>query len=595
MSDPLSSALQRAQALLQPLRRRLEPARAALELLDRDLLPRLAGADSYLVAGIVGPNNAGKSALFNALVGRAVSPSMSTGGATRRLVGALHPRLMARLRAEPTLARFQLEEIAAGPALQATESSDAPASMLVVADESLPQHLMLIDTPDFDSILADNRMASESLLAVADLVVAVVTRHSYQNRTVVVFLEQWLAHGRPWILVYNEATDRATAAAHCAKLAADVGTAPLAAYWAPHELAVAAGAQPLTPLALEEGRPPLREYLLDLDESAEVKARAIAAANARLRDLLQRLVHALRDEAAIASAILRAAEDSALRAGVRIASAAMPGGPFVAAFRDVLDRRTNFLSRTWRQTLRQVRLGLETIPAALFGSRATADGDQLGLEKVEGAALRAAWPLFWEDLARDLGPEARLAARAQAPGELAAALDRDLAGSDRGEAARAAALAAIQSTPANALGSFRRECEALIEKALDQRGFAIDIQAAADVLTLVPIAVAAAVIVNTAGLGSDVAAAGGGAVSSFLVEKYYHLLGRGVMAEAQRRWTHHRGEQLAATLLAAVLPQSAPHLRAAVAENGRLADQIEALGAELARHGADERSGALAR
>ena len=68
----------------------------------------------------------------------------------------------------------------------------------------------------------------------------------------------------------------------------------------------------------------------------------------------------------------------------------------------------------------------------------------------------------------------------------------------------------------------------------------------------------AAVIVNTAGLGSDVAAAGGGAVSSFLVEKYYHLLGRDVMVEAQRRWTRVRGEQLRDILIEASLPAATP-------------------------------------
>ena len=89
---------------------------------------------------------------------------------------------------------------------------------------------MLIDTPDFDSILEDNRIASESLLAVADLVVAVVTRHSYQNRAVVRFLERWLQHGRPWMLVYNEAIDAEVArSARRASSPPTSARAPLAA------------------------------------------------------------------------------------------------------------------------------------------------------------------------------------------------------------------------------------------------------------------------------------------------------------------------------------------------------------------------------
>jgi len=74
-----SAILRRARDLLAPLRERIPSAAQGLDLLERDLLPRSAGGDAYLVIGIVGPNNAGKSALFNALVGRPLSPSLPTG------------------------------------------------------------------------------------------------------------------------------------------------------------------------------------------------------------------------------------------------------------------------------------------------------------------------------------------------------------------------------------------------------------------------------------------------------------------------------------------------------------------------------------
>jgi len=575
--DP-SATFREIQSTLEPLRLRSDAARAALDLLERDLLPRSAGADTYLVVGIVGPNNAGKSALFNSLVGRDLSPSMPTGGATRRLVGALHPDLLRQLQNEPTLARFRLRTVDGRRAEQATERTGDPAEVLVASDAALPAHVMLIDTPDFDSILDDNRIASESLLAVADLVIAVVTRHSYQNRAVVDFLEGWLAHGRPWVLVYNEALDRATAAAHTAKLAADVGTPPLATFWAAHDLQVQAGATPLSPRSLDDTERPLRDLLFDLDRIAEVKARAFAAARARLRDAMTAVAQSLRAQATDARTILQAAADAAHRAGLRVASSAMPGGPFVEAFRNVLDRRTNFLSRSWRQTLRQVRIGIESLPSALLGrSRPENNTDELRLEKIEIEALRTVWPTFWEELVRDIGPEARHAARARASADIAAVLDRDLGAEGRGAAARADAAQSIQASPASEIGRFRLECEKLVERALDERGFDIDIQAAADVATLVPLALAAAVIVNTAGLGSDVAAAGGGAVSTFLVEKYYHLLGRGVMAEAQRRWTQLRGEQLSEVLLRAALPNAAVALRTSVADDAQLAGEIDAL------------------
>ena len=52
----------------RPVARGERPVAAVRSRLERDLLPRTAGGHEHLVVGIVGPNNAGKSSLFNALV-----------------------------------------------------------------------------------------------------------------------------------------------------------------------------------------------------------------------------------------------------------------------------------------------------------------------------------------------------------------------------------------------------------------------------------------------------------------------------------------------------------------------------------------------
>ncbi len=584
----VSAALRRAREVVEALADRTPAAARALDVLERDLLPRTAGGDAYLVAGIVGPNNAGKSALFNALVGRELSPSMPAGGATRRLVGAAHPDLLARLRAEPTLARFRLRPFDAAARDAALQSADDPVELLVAADAAVPEHLMLIDTPDFDSILADNRMASESLLAVADLVIAVVTRHSYQNREVVSFLEHWLEHGRPWMLVYNEAIDEQVARGHAAKLAADVGTPPLAVFWAPHSLEVQQGAAPLVPrqLVLDGAPPPgrkpvagtpLRDLLVDVERIAEVKSRAFDAALARLRGEIDAVAAALGGDAAQARALLAAAERRAVPAGIHIASAAMPAGPFIEAFRTVLDRRSNPISRSWRTVLRQMRLRLESLPALLRGgsTAASTDAAAQSLAAIERKELVTAWAPFWEELVRDLGVEARQPARRNVRAALAAQLDGDLADARR-VAARQQAVDALAAQPAD-IDRFRAACEELVEHAIDERGFDIDIQAAADLASMLPLALAAAVIVKTGGLGADIAAAGGGALSSFLIEKYTHLLGSDIMAATRRKWTELRGRELARVLVDAALETSAPVLRASAARDDAQAAELRAL------------------
>jgi hypothetical protein len=574
----LPAALRRTREALTPIRERFPTAAQALDVLERDLLPRSAGADVYLVAGIVGPNNAGKSALFNALVGRTLSPSVPTGGATRRLVGAAHPTLLAALRAEPTLARFRLRAFGADVAADAPLQPAAdPAELLVAEEPRLPPMLLLIDTPDFDSILDDNRVASESLLAVADLVIAIVTRHSYQNRAVVRFLERWLQHGRPWMLVYNEANDAEVARAHAAKLAADVGTPPLATFWAPHSLAVQEYRAPLDPTALSVdaaagGERRLRELLFNLEQITRVKARAFAAALGRLRSALQDTAAALAGDALRATAVLTAADARAVEAGLRIAAAGMPAKPFVDAFRTVLDRRSNPLSRGWRTTLRQIRLGIESIPSLLRGRRPAPDGGTATLIAIERDELAKSWPTFWEELVRDLGREARHPARQSANPAIAERLDADLDARRRGEA-RAQAERDLRIAPGD-VEEFQHACEQLVETAIDERGFELDIQAAADIATLVPLALAAAVIVNTGGLGSDIAAAGGGALGTFLFEKYAHVLGSGIMADARRRWTEVRGRQLAHALTEAALPTTTALLRASAERDTALARQL---------------------
>lgn len=577
----LAAALRDIRDAVLPLRSRIASADRAADLLERDLLPRTAGGMAHLVCGIVGPNNAGKSALFNSLIGRAVSPSLPAGGATRRLVGAAHPQLIELLRSDPALARFRLRPSTEAEVVrrEALEPSLDPTELLIVSQPELPPGLMLIDTPDFDSILEDNRIASESLLAVADVVIAVVTRHSYQNRDVVRFLERWFDHGRPWMLVYNEAIDEQVARAHAAKLIAQLGQPPLAVFWAPHSLAVQSGQTPLIArrlppdgeivertLPIDSAGPDLRSLLLDLDQVAEVKSRAFDAALARLQDHLRSLIAFLEREAAAARELVRAAEEHAAATGARVAFAAMPAGPFIEAFRTVLDRRTHVLSRGWRALVRGARAQVESMLAVLRGrslpdARAT---EVATLCEAERNELRKAWPFFWENVERDLGSEARHPARLDCSVEIQALLDRDL-GHARTEQALANALEGLGRESGD-LDSFRNACEELVEHAMDERGFDLDIQTLADLATVAPLALAAAVVVKTGGIGVDLAVAGGGAASTFLMEKYSHLLGSGIVAAARRRWTAIRGARIADALVPAALPGAAPAVRA-TAEN----------------------------
>ncbi len=585
MPDPqhIAATLRRERPNLEALAPQLEAAAEALALLDRDLLPRCGGDAGHLVCGIVGPNNAGKSALFNSLAGANLSPSEPTGGATRRLLGAAHPSLLAGVAASSEAIPFRLRRVRSdnGAVQAAREPADDTSELLVVEAVAMPEHLLLIDTPDFDSILAGHRATSESMLAYADLVVAVVTRHSYQNRAVVEFFREWLQHGRPWILVYNEALDADTAAAHITKLVRDVGAPPMATYWAPHDLGVARGACALRlrPLEIEVSTHPrlasldLRELLLDPKRAAELKTLAFASSLARLHDQLDRLAMELRRRAAVLAELTTLAGQRGNALGSSVAARAMPAGPFLEAFRTVLDRRSNPVSRALRGLLRGVRTSMERLPELMRGRSRTSDTPPL--ETVEADILRGAWPQFWEDLARDLGPEARLEVRRLAPAAMQAALDTDLTLSAAAPALERA-IERLATTVAD-WGSFRSACEQLIDDAIEKRGFDADIQAVADLATLAPLALASVFIVTAGGVGADVAILGGGALGAMLMEKYAPLLGSSIVRDARARWSELRGRQIAEAVGEAALPRTLELVRGSLAAGEAALASIERL------------------
>ncbi len=588
----LPQRLRRVHALLVPLAAgrpgvhgAVEPlAREAVERLEHDLLPRTAGASEYLVVGVVGPNNAGKSALFNALAGRALSPSVPTGGATRRLVGALHPALLERLASEPTLARLVLERVEpeGDGVREALELADDPARLLVVAVEEMPRDVILVDTPDFDSILTENREASEALLRVVDLALVVVTRHTYQNKDVVTFLREWLAHGRPWLLVYNESLGETITRDHAQKLSADLACEPVALFHAPFDLAIQRGESALDPAGLGgdgvAGGEPLSRWLFSLGQAVELKRAALQASLAELRELLARIVRALAAARAEARAIEARARTPAQLLGEEVARDAMPMGPFLEAFRAVLDRRPSLFQRGLRGALKKTRLALERLIARLpFSRRPTVESTSTRsrLSEIEAKALVRIWPAFYEEIALALVPAGAFWRDRAAPdAALARALESDLAPQSSGSA-RERACAALGEDPA-VLRAFQEACEELIEEELETHGGEWFFQLAVDALHLFPVVAAGIVIFKAGGLGADIVVAGAGTLSSLMAEKVSKLLGSEVAHDARERWQKLRSARLAEIAASAALPATLAILHQREQDGERLESVLRA-------------------
>jgi hypothetical protein len=195
---PLESALVGLRtAVLQislplPLPGAVEQRRSAREItsqLDDYVLPRLATIDAPLLAVVGGSTGAGKSTLVNSLVGRQVSAPGVIRPTTRAPVLVHHSE---------DAEWFTDERILPGLARSSGATKDA-RSLLLAADDSIPPGLAILDAPDIDSVVVENRELAAQLLAAADLWLFVTSAARYADAV-------------PWDFL-NSAAERSAAVA----------------------------------------------------------------------------------------------------------------------------------------------------------------------------------------------------------------------------------------------------------------------------------------------------------------------------------------------------------------------------------------------
>lgn len=158
------------------------PARDGLvHRLDDHIIPRTRNLDAPLLGVIGGSTGAGKSTIINALVGREVLASSVIRPTTRRpllLHAKTDGRWFADQRILPSLARVRVE---ADAAPTPAEVKEAWTSIEIRECDSLQEGLALLDAPDIDSVVDDNRRLANQLLSAADLWVFVTTAARYAD------------------------------------------------------------------------------------------------------------------------------------------------------------------------------------------------------------------------------------------------------------------------------------------------------------------------------------------------------------------------------------------------------------------------------
>lgn len=243
------------------------------QAVDTRLLPRLI-PDFPLVAAICGGGSSGKSTLFNALAGEAVSPTGGRAGINRRILISLS----ASHRDTSGIAQALFEPFGCVPR-QMTDMDQltTPGDPLLHYGTSLPASLALLDTPDFDTGSGGsyrNREMAEQSLRAADVLIYIFTNANYNNRDNTDFIARMLtAVGtRDCFLVYRAypAFTRAEVLEHAGTVARNLygdraQQHVLGIYRASEDNRVAAGQAPMTIVPVQAGRPGLMEALAQLD------------------------------------------------------------------------------------------------------------------------------------------------------------------------------------------------------------------------------------------------------------------------------------------------------------------------------------------
>ncbi|MFD3842813.1 dynamin family protein [Streptomyces sp. NPDC058642] len=186
--DALSALRDRVAAARFPLPLAGAPRARAnrdelLAQLDDYLVPRLREPEAPLLAVVGGSTGAGKSTLVNSLVGRRVSEAGVLRPTTRTPVLVCHPEdhhWFSGMRVLPDLTRVWVPHRDVNDELLLPGEDPARVLRVETAD-SLPPGLALLDAPDVDSLVADNRTLAAELICAADIWVMVTTAARYAD------------------------------------------------------------------------------------------------------------------------------------------------------------------------------------------------------------------------------------------------------------------------------------------------------------------------------------------------------------------------------------------------------------------------------
>ncbi|MBI4776141.1 MAG: hypothetical protein HY788_18515 [Deltaproteobacteria bacterium] len=155
------------------------------------------------VAVFEGGTGTGKSTIFNSLLGFPVSRTGVRRPQTLNPI-ILLPRRMETVFQEADL--FPDVLCRWRNLMQAPQDKDEqPQDLLfILHDFAAWQDMILVDSPDVDSVVSTNRTMAEDLYGLADLVVFVTSQEKYADRLPFEWIKQAERTGKPYVLILNK-------------------------------------------------------------------------------------------------------------------------------------------------------------------------------------------------------------------------------------------------------------------------------------------------------------------------------------------------------------------------------------------------------
>ena len=170
------------------------------ELLTRKLVPQLSD-DAFLVVGVVGGTNIGKSVIFNHLAGCRASATSPFASGTKHPVCLVPPGFEQKHDLASIFSGFDLHAWSeANAALE-----DHPEHRLFWrTNDSIPSNLLILDTPDIDGDVRVNWERADNIRRCADVLVAVLTQQKYNDAVVKQFFRKAAEEDKVVLVVFNQ-------------------------------------------------------------------------------------------------------------------------------------------------------------------------------------------------------------------------------------------------------------------------------------------------------------------------------------------------------------------------------------------------------